>query len=209
MTQEQFLNELRRALVGVPAPDIEDIVADYQSYFAEALSAGRNIDDVVAAHGDPRRLARELRAELGLRHWEDRHSPGSFWNALLALGGLAAIDLFVLIPGLIILGFTVLILFFVLSLFGVIGIGTLLDLVSAGHDPAEGTWTYLLFRSIGFLAASLGGVVLLILALGSGMKGLTRYVRLHYRLLRPGTLGVRPASGGNPDANDFMGDDHK
>lgn len=194
MTREQFLKELRGALAGVPAPDIEDIVADYQSYFAEALSAGRNIDEVVAAHGDPRRLARELRAELGLRQWEDRRSPGTFWNAMLALAGLAAIDLIILIPALLVLGFLVLILFFVLSLFGVIGLGTLLDLLSASQDPAEGSWTYLLFRSIGFLAASIGGAVLLIFGLRWGMARLTRYARLHYRLARPGSAGIRPAS---------------
>ncbi|WP_299817082.1 DUF1700 domain-containing protein [uncultured Roseibium sp.] len=195
MTQEQFLTELRQALAGIPAPDIEDIVADYQSYFAEALSAGRNIEDVVAAHGDPRRLAQELRAELGIRKWEDHQSPRTFWNAMLALGGLAAIDLIILIPGLLILGFVVLILFFVLSLFGVIGIGTLLDLLSASHDPAEGSRVYLLFRSIGFLAASLGGIVLLVLGLRWGMTRLARYVRLHYRLARPDPAGTRPASG--------------
>ncbi|POF28187.1 DUF1700 domain-containing protein [Roseibium marinum] len=194
MTQEQFLKELRRALAGLPAPDIEDIVADYQSYFADALSAGRKVEDVVAAHGDPQRLAQELRAEIGLRQWEDRHSPRNFWNAMLALAGLAAIDLIILFPAMLVLGFVVLILFFVLSLFGVIGIGTLLDLLSASHDPAEGSWVYLLFRSIGFLAAWVGGVVLLVVALRRGMTRLTRYARLHYRLARPGAAGIRPAS---------------
>lgn len=183
MNQDQFIQELRRGLADVPAADVAEIIADYQSYFNEAQAAGRNIDDVVAAHGDPRRLAQELRAEMGFRQWEDHRSPRNFWKAALALGGLAAVDLVILIPGLLVFGALILILFFVLSLFGVIGIGTLIDLISGTSDPAEGSAAYLLMRSIGFVAASVGGGALVIVALRKGMTQLTRYARLHYRLL--------------------------
>lgn len=197
MNQEQFIRELRQGLAGIPAHDIDDITADYQSYFDEAESAGRSLDDVLAAHGDPRRLARELRAEMGFRQWEDRHSPGSFWNAALALGGLAAIDIVILVPGVIVLGAVILILFFVLSLFGVIGIGTLLELISGSTDPSEGTVAYLVLRSIALLAASVGGGIVIVLGLKRGMSQLLRYGRHHYRLLRPGSLDAVPATGQN------------
>ncbi|WP_340161851.1 DUF1700 domain-containing protein [uncultured Hoeflea sp.] len=197
MNQEQFIRELRQGLAGIPAHDIDDITADYQSYFDEAESAGRSLDDVLAAHGDPRRLARELRAEMGFRQWEDRHSPGSFWNAALALGGLAAIDIVILVPGVIVLGAVILILFFVLSLFGVIGIGTLLDLISGSTDPSEGSVAYLVLRSIALLAASVGGGIVIVLGLKRGMSQLLRYGRHHYRLLRPGSLDAVPATGQN------------
>ena len=199
MSPERFTEVLRRELAGMPAQEIDEIVADYRAYFEEARAAGRSDDDVVAAHGDPRRLAQELRAETGFRRWEDRRSPRNFWHAALALGGLAAVDLVILIPGLLVLGIIVLILFFILSLIGVIGVGTLLDLIAGSRDPAGGSAAYLLLRSIGFLAASIGGGALAVFALRSGMSRLMRYARLHYRLLRSGDRSADPATGKSAD----------
>ncbi|HKU99815.1 MAG TPA: DUF1700 domain-containing protein, partial [Vineibacter sp.] len=69
MTRAAFLASLRSGLSGLPAADIDDILADYASHFDEGLAAGRSEDDVAAALGDARQLARELRAEAGLRRW--------------------------------------------------------------------------------------------------------------------------------------------
>ncbi|CTQ67056.1 DUF1700 domain-containing protein [Roseibium alexandrii] len=184
MTQEKFIQDLRHELSGLPGDDIEEIVADYCSYFDEARAAGRDIEDVVAAHGDPRRLAQELRAEMDLRQWEEHHTPQNFWKAVIALGGVAAVDLVVLLPSLLMLGLTALILFFVLSLLGIIGIGTLLDVISDSHDPAQGSATYLVLRSFGHLATSIGGGFLLVFALRKGLVQLTRHMRCRYLLLR-------------------------
>lgn len=206
MNQEQFLRELRRGLAGIPARELDEIIADYQSYFDEAEAAGRNVVEVVAAHGDPRLLAKELRAEMGFRHWEDHQSPRSFWNAAMALGGLAAIDLVILIPGLMALGAIILVLFFVLSLLSVIGIGTLLDLISGNSDPAEGSVPYLLVRSIALLAVSVGGGFVMVVGLKRGMAQLMRYARLHYRLLRPDKLDVVSATSQNAGIDQDMED---
>lgn len=187
MNQEEFLENLRSALGDVPVGDVDEIVADYKSYFNEALAAGRSTEDVIAAHGDPKRLAQELRVELGLRRWENRKTPANLWKATLALGGLAAADIIILLPALLVLGLITLILFFVFSLFGVIGIGTLLSLMSSSYDPAEGSVASLLLRSIGFLTACIGGGVLLVFALRIIMTQLARYVRLHFKMLRLGS----------------------
>ncbi len=201
MSQQEFLENLRRELGDVPVRDVDEIIEDYRSYFDEARVAGRDMEEVVAAHGDIRRLAQELRAETGLRRWEEHHTPANLWKAVLALGGLAAADIIILLPALLVLGLITLVLFFVLSLFGVIGIGTLLDLVSSSYDPTEGTATYLLFRSIGLLTASIGGGVLLVFALRKAMTQLVRYARLHYRLLQPQTPGSAASDTGKPNSN--------
>ncbi len=185
MSQEEFLENLRRELGDVPVRDVDEIIEDYRSYFDEALTAGRSIGEVVAAHGDPRRLAQELRTEMGLRRWEAYRTPANLWKAVLALGGLAVADVIILLPALLVLGLITLVLFFVLSLLGVIGIGTLLDLVSFSYDPAEGSPTYLLFRSVVLLTSCIGGIVLLVFSLRKAMTQLARYARLHYRVLRP------------------------
>lgn len=194
MIQEKFLEDLRRELGDLPVDEVDEIIEDYRSYFDEAYAAGRSIDEVIASHGDPRRLAQELRTEMGLRRWEEHQTPSNLWKALLTLGGLAAADVIILLPALLILGLVTLTLFFVFSLFGVIGIGTLLGLISSSHDPAEGSAIYLLLRSIGLLTACLGGGILLVFALRKAMAQLARYARLHYRLLRPETSSAAPSN---------------
>ncbi|HTZ78986.1 MAG TPA: DUF1700 domain-containing protein, partial [Stellaceae bacterium] len=93
MNREMFLRLLRQGLDGLPPGEIDEILADYAAYFDEARASGRSEENVSAALGDPRRLARELRAESGLRRWESHRSFGNFVAALLALAGLAAVDL--------------------------------------------------------------------------------------------------------------------
>ena len=70
MTRAEFLSILHERLRGLPAPEIEELMDDYDSHFAEGLAAGRSEAEIAAALGDPARLARELRAEAGLRRWE-------------------------------------------------------------------------------------------------------------------------------------------
>ena len=98
MNRLAFLTILHDGLAGLPERETDDILADYMSYFDEAQAAGRSEDEVAAALGDPRRLARELRAESGLRRWENHRSLGNSAAALLALGGLAAVDVLVMLP---------------------------------------------------------------------------------------------------------------
>ena len=70
MTRLEFLDTLRRRLAGLPPAEIDDLVADYATHFADGMAAGRSEADIAAALGDPMRLARELRAEAGFRRWE-------------------------------------------------------------------------------------------------------------------------------------------
>jgi uncharacterized membrane protein len=96
--------------------------------FDEAHASGRSEQEVAAALGDPRRLARELRAESGLRRWENHRSLGNSAAALLALGGLAAVDILFLLPLMFAVTLTVLVIGLVIFVLGIVGIGLLLSL---------------------------------------------------------------------------------
>ncbi|MGT2438108.1 DUF1700 domain-containing protein [Bradyrhizobium betae] len=74
MSRDDFLHILADGLAGLPAAEIDDILTDYAAHFEEARASGRTEQEVAAALGDPKRLARELRAETGLRRWENHHS---------------------------------------------------------------------------------------------------------------------------------------
>ncbi|PQV54632.1 DUF1700 domain-containing protein [Paraburkholderia sp. BL21I4N1] len=98
MTQEEFIQKLRVELGSLPKHVVDEIVADYHEYFGDALAAGRSEADVVAALGDPIKLARELKAQATLRQWEARRSFGNLAKVIVSIAGLGLLQLFLLIP---------------------------------------------------------------------------------------------------------------
>jgi uncharacterized membrane protein len=185
MTREQFLSELRDALRGLPAQEVEEILADYRAHFDEARVAGRAEEQVAAALGNPARLARELRAEAGLRRWQSRHTPGNFLGAVVALCGLAAVDLFVLLPVVCVLGFSALLTGFVLFVVSLVGVAMLAGSVFGGSFWGMGNPLGTGLAGVGLLAGGIGWGALLLLAMDGMLKLLSRYARLHYQLIQP------------------------
>jgi uncharacterized membrane protein len=185
MNRVAFLRILRDGLAGLPAEEIDDILTDYIAYFDEAHASGRSEEDVAAALGDPRRLARELRAETRLRRWENHRSLGNSATALLALGGLAAVDILFLLPLLFAVTLAVLVIGLAIGIVGIAGIGALASLFKTGYFASTGEMVLRAALGIGLIAASAGGEALLYLALNRAVKMLGRYARLHYRLLKP------------------------
>ncbi len=185
MNRAAFLTILRDGLAGLPPREIDDIVADYAAYFDEAHASGRGEEDVAAALGDPRRLARELRVETRLRRWENHRSLGNSATALLALGGLAAVDILLLLPLLFAVMLAVLVIGLVIFVLGIVGIGALLSLFKIGHFASIAAMVLRAGTGIGLIAASVGLGGLLVLGFNAAVKMLGRYARLHYRLLKP------------------------
>jgi uncharacterized membrane protein len=182
MTRQGFLARLREGLRGLPPSMIDDVVADYETHFAEGAAAGRSEDDVAAALGDPGRLARELRAEQGLKRWETERSASAGAGAVFAVLGLGAIDLLVLLPILMAIGAT---------LFG-LSIACVAVFMAGGVVFAAGPFagapggpTAAMLAGVGLMAgAASAGAVLTLVSIGF-VNALVWYGRLHYRLLKP------------------------
>lgn len=182
MTRQAFMARLREGLRGLPPQTQADIVADYEAHFADGEAAGRTEADVAAALGDPGRLARELRAEAGLRRWEEQRNPSGAAAAIFALLGLGALDILILLPILMGVGGT---------LFG-LGVAVLAVFVAGGVVFATGPFSgipggpavaILLGISLMTGAAAVGAVLAII---GIGVvNALVWYGRMHYRLLKP------------------------
>ena len=98
MTQDAFIQQLRHELRSLPKQVVDEIVADYREYFGDALAAGRSEAEVVAALGDPVKLARELKAQANFRQWETRRSFGNLMRVVVSIAGLGLLQLFLLIP---------------------------------------------------------------------------------------------------------------
>jgi uncharacterized membrane protein len=182
MTRLAFIARLRDGLSGLPPQTITEIVADYEAHFADGEAAGRSEAEVADALGDPGRLARELRAEIGLKRWEQERSPSGAAAAVFAVLGLGALDLLVLLPVLMAVGGT---------LFG-LAITSIVALFAGGAVFTAGPFTDFpggpaaaLLGGLGVMsgATALGAVVVLI-CIGI-VNALVWYGRLHYRLLKP------------------------
>lgn len=181
MTRNEFINRLKQGLTGLPAATIADVVADYEAHFTDGVAAGRSEAEVAAALGDPARLARELRAEIGLKQWEDTKSPSSAISAVFAVLGLGAIDILILLP--LLMGVIGTLFGFFMSAIGIF--------IASGVVFATGAF----WMPGGVFAALLGGVGGMALAVTIAgltaivsvwlVNGLVWYARLHYRLLKP------------------------
>jgi uncharacterized membrane protein len=185
MNKAAFLDILGDELAGLPAQDIDEILADYSAYFDEGLASGRSEEHIAAGLGDPKRLARELRAETGLRRWENHRSLRNSATALVALGGLAAVDILLLLPLLFAAVLTVLVLGLVIFVLGIIGVGLLLSVFKPSPFAPVSTIVLRIVAGIGVISASAGIATLLLFAFNGAIRKLGSFARLHYRLLKP------------------------
>jgi uncharacterized membrane protein len=192
MNRSTFLSQLRAGLTGLPQQDADEIVKDYDSHFADGAAEGRSEEEIAAALGDPARLAKELRAEFNLKRLERKGGALNVVAALLALGGLATLDIFLLFP--VALVVCALLLVVGLALLIVAAIGAI-EFLSVSWNAFAGTGDVLarMLGGIGLLAAATSGTAFLLIALGAAVRALGGYARLHYRLLRrTEPLGEQP-----------------
>jgi uncharacterized membrane protein len=181
MSRVLFIARLRQALRGLSPVEIDDIVLDYEAHFGDAIAAGRDETEVAASLGDPLRLGGELSAETKLRRWETRRSPRNFVQAGLGLVGLQAFNIFILLPVIAGLIFCAGIGAYVLYIVGITGLHLLGGLLSGNGNvlvPA--------LVGLGMICGVVGVGGLLAALLGGGLRLLGRYMRLNYRLLKPG-----------------------
>jgi uncharacterized membrane protein len=185
MIRDAFLARLRQGLSGMPAAAIDDIVSDYEAHFTEGQAAGRSEEAVAQALGDPGRLARELKAEAGLKRWEEQRNPTAAAGAIFAVLGLGAIDLLILAPVLVGVGSGLFGLF--AGAIGVFFAGTWVFVTGLfNHVPSGGpTAAQAAFAGLGMMSGSISAAAVLSLVVIGLINLLVRYGRLHYRLLQP------------------------
>jgi uncharacterized membrane protein len=182
MTRQAFMARLLEGLRGLPPAAVADIVADYNVHFNEGAAAGRSEAEVAAALGDPGRLARELRAEAGLRRWETERSASAGASAVFAVLGLGALDILILLPVLMGVGS---------AIFG-LGVAAVAVFFAGGVVFAAGPFmglpggtTAAILAGIGLMAGAASGAAVLAIVTTGLVNALVWYGRLHYRLLKP------------------------
>lgn len=182
MTRADFLARLRVGLVGLPTATAADIVADYETHFADGLAAGRTEEEVAAALGDPARLARELRAESTAERWQQEKSPSAASAAIFALIGLGAIEILFLLP--LLMGVLSAIFGVFVALIAVFLSGGAVMVAGPFAGPPGGPLTAILI-GLGMMAASISAGALMTIGTIGLVNACVWYARLHYRLLKP------------------------
>jgi len=182
MTRDDFISRLRLGLRGLPEQAQADIVSDYQTHFADGLAAGRSESDIAQALGDPDRLARELKAEAGLKRWEETRKPEAAAAAVFAVLGLGAIDLLILLPILVGVG-SVMCAFAIVAI--ALFIGGAVVFAAGPFAHGGGGAGAALLAGLGMMSGAVSGVALLTLISIGLVNLLVWYGRLHYRLLKP------------------------
>ncbi|KXV75453.1 hypothetical protein AD953_07415 [Acetobacter malorum] len=182
-SRQMFLDQLRAGLKGLPRSVVEDILAEYTAHFDEGRAAGRSDGEIAAALGDPGRLAREVRAETGVRRWEDERSLSNALGAIMGILGLAALDLLVVLPVLMTVG-SVDLAFFIAGACICLAGSLMLPFALINMLPGfDGDWLQGLLISLGMASGGASMVAVCALFTIGTLNLLIRYGRAHYRLI--------------------------
>jgi len=182
MTRADFMLRLRRGLAGLQPATVEEIAGDYETHFVDGLANGRTEAEVAEALGNPDRLARELRAEAGLKRWEEEKTPAAAKGALWALLGLGVIDIVILTT--VLMPILSILLGMIALVIGGVVAGVAILTVGPFTEPPGGPITAI-FAGVGTVALSISLAALLGLISVGLVNALIWYARLHYRLLKP------------------------
>lgn len=101
MNKKTFLQQLRKGLKGIPKNDLEDIMYDYQEHIESALETGKSEEEITAALGSPRKIAKQHRAEFYFDQADKKRTTGSAFKAILAGIGLSFFNIVFVLPLLI------------------------------------------------------------------------------------------------------------
>jgi uncharacterized membrane protein len=97
MKGEQFLQELKKALSGLPGEESQEIIRDQEEYIRDAVASGRSEEEVVSSLGSPIAFAANLSVEAKIQKAEGAQTLNTqvrgTLNAVFAILALAPLNL--------------------------------------------------------------------------------------------------------------------
>ena len=101
MGKLEYLDALKRAMLGLP-PDVQArTLAYYEQRFVDGVAAGRGEPDVARALDDPKKIAMTLRASAHLDAFSEKKNPANLLRVAVSAVGLAIFNLFMIVPAVV------------------------------------------------------------------------------------------------------------
>jgi uncharacterized membrane protein len=97
MNKNEFISKLDYSLKGINYEDKKEIIYDYEEHFTIGIEQGKSEEDIAAALGDPRMIAKQFRNGYLIEKAEKAKSPRNLASAIFASVGVGFLNLF-LIP---------------------------------------------------------------------------------------------------------------
>ncbi len=178
MNKDEYIGKLTKLLRKLPKEEKQDIISDYEEHFMIGLEKGRTEEEISEALGNPKTLAKQIKAEYMVKRAEDKQSAGSMFEAVLAATGLGIFNLiFVAVPAM----FLVAILLTLFVFGGAMVFGGIYITLASIIQPLIPQYNFNVIIGDGLLNV-LGGILvgvgltILGLALLAGMYYVTRWL---------------------------------
>lgn len=189
MTKDKWLERLKKGLSGLNKDEIDDILADYNEYFYDAMEKGRTEEQVTNSLGDPIKLAKQLKADSRIKTAQANMNVKNMTKAIFAIVTLSLFNIIVMVgPIMAIVG---VIFGFAVAGVGILGGGIIsfFGILIFGSSALAGlgfALTVPLALLLGLFLSSLG-ILLLILDFWFGrwiFNVLVKYFKFNFDIVR-------------------------
>ena len=98
MNKEQFLNQLKRSLAGVPEEEKKDILYDYEEHFLGGGENGQKEEEIARSLGNPRVLGKSYHIESLLNESRGGRRAANVLRAVFASLSLGFFNVIITVP---------------------------------------------------------------------------------------------------------------
>ncbi|WP_229425025.1 MULTISPECIES: DUF1700 domain-containing protein [unclassified Massilia] len=98
MGKLEYLDQLKRAMLGLPPELQAKTLAWYEQRFVDGVNSGRREDEIGRELDDPKKVALTLRANTHMNAFAEQKNPANLLRMLVSVVGLLIFNLFMVIP---------------------------------------------------------------------------------------------------------------
>jgi uncharacterized membrane protein len=98
MGKLEYLDALKRAMLGLPPELQAKTLAWYEQRFVDGMAAGRPELDIARELDDPKKVALTLRTNAHMHAFKEQKNPANLVRLLVSVAGLLIFNLFMVIP---------------------------------------------------------------------------------------------------------------
>jgi uncharacterized membrane protein len=96
--KKHFLENLEKNLRGMPKEEINDILDDFREYFDVGSERGRPEDEIILSFGNPKNIAKQIKAESYIKKAEANTSAANITRAVFTTVGLSFFNIIFILP---------------------------------------------------------------------------------------------------------------